>query len=128
MNTKGKKSSSRIKSFSHAFHGIYVVFFSQINFRIQLVFALLAFALGLSLSISTSEWTIIVLLIGLVLSLETINTSLEILCDKVEDNYNETVKKVKDSAAAAVLISSIAAVIIGILIFLPKILNKINLL
>lgn len=126
MNKKGKKSSSRIKSFGHAFHGIFVVFSTQINFRIQTVFALLAIFLGILFSISTIEWTIIILLIGLMLSLETINTSIEILSDKVENNYSESIKKVKDLSAAAVLISSIAAVSIGVIIFFPKIREMIN--
>lgn len=126
MSTKGKKSSSRLKSFKHAFHGIYVVFRSQINFRVQVGFALIAISLGVIFSISTIEWAIIILLIGLVLSLEAINTSLEILCNKVDSNYSESIKKVKDCAAAAVLISSIAAAIIGGVIFLPKILMQFN--
>lgn len=127
MNTKGKKSSSRIKSFGHAFHGIYMVFRTQINFRIQVGFALFAITLGAVLSISATEWTIIILLIGLILSLEAVNTSLEILCNKVDSNYSESIKKVKDSAAAAVLLSSIASLIIGAIIFLPKILQQFNL-
>lgn len=127
MNAKGKQSSSRIKSFANAFHGLIIVFRSQANFRIQLAIALMAIILSIWLPISRTEWVMIILLIGLVLALETINTSIEILCDKVDSNYSESIKKVKDIAAASVLISSIAAAIIACIIFIPKIFLQLNL-
>lgn len=127
MNVKGKQSSSRIKSFANALHGLITVFRSQANFRIQLGIAFIAIILSIWLSISRTEWVLIILLIGLVLGLETINTSIEILCDKVDSNYSESIKKVKDIAAASVLISSIAAAIIACIIFIPKIFLQLNL-
>ena len=127
MKGKGKQSASRIKSFANAFHGLITVFRFQANFRIQLAIALMAIILSIWLSISRTEWGIIILLIGLVLSLETINTSIETLCDKVDSNYSESIRKAKDIAAASVLISSIAAAIIACIIFLPKILLHLNL-
>jgi diacylglycerol kinase len=127
MNVKGKQSSSRIRSFANAFHGLIIVFRSHANFRIQLGIAFIAIILSIWLAISRTEWGIIILLIGLVLSLETINTSIEILCDKVDSNYSESIKKVKDIAAASVLISSVAAAIIACIIFIPKIFLLLNL-
>lgn len=126
MVNKGKESLLRLKSFSNAFQGIYAVFNSQINFRIQLGFTLLALILGIFLSISVIEWAIVTVLIGQVLSLEAINTSLEILCDTIESGYSKPIKKVKDIAAAAVLVSSITSLIVGIIIFLPKLIILLN--
>ena len=124
MNKQGKKPASRLRSFVHAFQGVFLVFVTQKNFQIQVFFGVIAILSGMFLSISIIEWSLIILAIGLVLSLEAVNTSLEILSNKVESNYSETIKKVKDIAAAAVLISSIGAAIIGCLIFIPKIINQ----
>lgn len=115
--------SNRISSFKHAIHGIYLVFKSQVNFKIQLACAIIAIVLGFALSISIMEWVVIIIVSGLVLSLETFNTSIELLSDKIERNYSEEIKMVKDVAAGAVLLASITAAVIGGIIFLPKILS-----
>ena len=127
MNRQGKKSGSRLRSFVHAFQGVFLVFVTQKNFQIQVFFGVIAILSGMFLSISIIEWSLIILAISLVLSLEAVNTSMEMLSNKVENNYSETIKKVKDIAAAAVLISSIGAAIIGCLIFIPKIINQFSL-
>ena len=124
MNKQGKKPASRLRSFVHAFQGVFLVFVTQKNFQIQVFFGVIAILSGMFLSISIIAWSLIILAIGLGLSLEAVNTSMEMLSNKVESNYSETIKKVKDIAAAAVLISSIGAAIIGCLIFIPKIINQ----
>ena len=116
-----KGNYSRIRSFKDAFNGLFYILKTQANFRIQVFLGILAIAAGMLLNISMIEWCLIVLAIGLVLGAEAINSSIEFLCDKMEINYNESIKRVKDSAAAAVLIVSISAFIMGCIIFLPKI-------
>lgn len=127
MATETMFISSRINSFKFALKGIYFILRTQPNFKIQLLLALLSIILGFSLHISSIEWSVIILLIGLVLSAEVINTSVEILCDKIEQDYHESIRRVKDIAAASVLIASICAFIIGIIIFLPKIVDHLAL-
>ena len=111
----------RIQSFRFAFRGLRTLFRETPNARIELVMALLAVALGFWLHISTTEWLAICIVIGMVLALEAINTAIEMLSDFASHKQmHPTIKKVKDVAAAGVLIAAIAALAVGILVFLPK--------
>jgi diacylglycerol kinase (ATP) len=74
-------------------------------------------------SISTAEWLAVTVVIGLVLALEAVNTSIETLADLVSKERNATIKKVKDLAAAGVLLAAMAALAVGVLVFLPKIIE-----
>ena len=69
------------------------------------------------------EWVTIIIVIGFVFSVEIINSSIENLADFVSPNYNEIIKKVKDLSAASVLISALVSLIVGIIIFIPKIIE-----
>jgi undecaprenol kinase/diacylglycerol kinase (ATP) len=80
-------------------------------------------AAGLFYNISSNEWIAIIFSIGLVLSLEIINSSIENIADFISPERHEKIKKVKDLSAAAVLISSVTALIIGLIIFIPRILE-----
>jgi len=91
------------------------------NARIELVMALLAVALGFLLHISATEWLAICIVIGMVPACEAMNTAIERLSDYVSQHQKHPIiRKVKDVAAAGVLIAAIAALAVGILIFLPK--------
>ncbi|MFY8022408.1 MAG: diacylglycerol kinase family protein [Bacteroidia bacterium] len=110
---------NRIRSFSYAWKGVQVMFGQHPNFKIQLFFACLAIILGIVCSISLLQWCIILLCIGLVLALETINSAIEYFVDLVHPEFHPLAGRVKDLAAAAVLIFSIISVIVGLLIFIP---------
>ncbi len=110
-----------IKSFSYAFNGIKYCFKNELNFKVQLFFAIVTVGLGLSFSLSITEWIIILFCIGIVLSAELFNTVIEIICNKIEPNYHCTIKIIKDVSAAAVLVLSVVSAIIGLLIFIPKV-------
>ena len=111
----------RILSFKYAFNGIFLTFKKGTNFRIQLSLGLLAIVLGFVLNINPLEWAIIALLVGIVLSAEILNTTLEeIIGDLPDDKVRG---ETKDMAAGFVLILAIASLIIGLIIFLPKILK-----
>ena len=84
---------------------------------------LMVIVAGVTLKINTTEWSVVLILCGLVISLELINTAIENAVDLVTKEYNETAKNAKDIAAGAVLFSAIIAAIIGFIIFLPKIIN-----
>jgi len=116
------KLHSTKKSFIYAFEGIKLTYKNEPNFRIQLILALLSTFLGIVLSISQTEWLILITVIFMVLLLELINSSLEALVDLVSPDINEKAKIAKDTAAGAVFVASILSLVIGIMLFLPKIL------
>lgn len=116
-----------IKSFTHALRGIAFLFNSQLNARIELTITVIVIIAGILFNIATSEWLTILLCIALVLSLEGINTAIEIFADKLHPGFDNEIGKVKDVAAGAVLIASIVAAIIGFVIFVPRLLDLINL-
>ncbi len=119
------KNKNFFEAFINALNGILYVIKKEKNIKIELVFALLAIIASMVLKLNLVEIAIIVLTIFLVFFSEFINTSLEIAINLYTEEYNEKAKIVKDISAGAVLLVSIASVIIGILIFLPKILNLI---
>ncbi|MCB0402452.1 MAG: diacylglycerol kinase family protein, partial [Flavobacteriales bacterium] len=82
--------------------------------------ALLVVLAGWLFRVSDTEWMILLLCIATVIAAELFNTAIENLCDMVEPNYNKKIGFIKDAAAGAVLIVTIAAVIIGLIIFIPK--------
>lgn len=115
--------SDRIKSFKYAFAGLRTLFIEEHNARIHLVAAVIAIVLGFVLRISLNEWISLVVVMGLVFICELINTSLEAMADFASPEKHPQIKKVKDLAAASVLISALVALVVGIIIFCPKIIE-----
>lgn len=109
------------KSFGYAFKGIDDVIKHEPNMKIHVVVAILVVIMAFILKASIIEWIILVLLIGAVLAAETINTTIENLVDMYTKEYDEKAKIVKDTAAGTVLILAITSAIIGLIIFIPKI-------
>ena len=114
----------RISSFRYAFNGLKALIRDEHNAWIQLAVGLCVIIAGVIFKITTAEWIAIVFAIGLVLSLEAVNTSVEKLSDFVSPDNHEAIKKVKDISAAGVLIGSITAAVIGLIIFVPKIIGQ----
>lgn len=108
-------------SFKYALEGLFVMFKEERNARIHLIMAIGSIVAGVYFNLSLTEWIFLVFAISLVIALELINTAIENLADFVSPERNEKIKKVKDLAAGAVLIGAISSLIIGILIFAPKI-------
>lgn len=109
-----------IRSFWVAFQGIGLVFRTERNFQIHSVCLILVTVFGFYFSISQSEWISILLISAVVLSLEMINTALEKTMNFVHPEKHDAVKKIKDIAAGSVLVATIFAVVIALIIFLPK--------
>lgn len=107
------------KGFHYAITGLHVAWAKGINFKIQSIGALLVIALGWLLGFSSVEYVVLILTISLVLAAETFNTALEELCDKFQPTHDPHIGKIKDLAAAAVLIASFGAGVIGIILFVP---------
>jgi diacylglycerol kinase len=114
---------ARAKSFTHAFRGIGILIKSTHNFWIHIFFAVLVTILGFFFQISHAEWMFVVFMIGLVMVSEAFNTAIEIDIDLTSPNYHPYARDTKDVAAGAVLISAISASIIGVIIFLPKVID-----
>jgi len=108
-----------LKSFRDAFNGIGILIRSERNFQIHLVAFAIAIGAGFYFEISSGEFAMILLVSALVFGLEGMNTALEKLCDEVTEERKESIRKVKDVAAGAVLIGAIFAIVVGIIIFYP---------
>jgi diacylglycerol kinase len=111
------------RSFSFAGQGVWHVIRTQRNMRVHLVAAVAAVAAGLALRIDATDWACILAVIGLVLTAETLNTVVEAVVDLCTDEFHPLAKAAKDMAAGAVLISSAAAVGVGVAVFLPRLLR-----
>lgn len=116
----------RLRSFKYAFRGIFILFKTQPNAIIHLVLATLAICLGFFFRISSLEWILLCLTMAMVLVAEAVNTAIEFLTDLVSPDFHPLAGKTKDVAAAAVLLAAISALVIGLLLFLPKVLTFIN--
>lgn len=116
----------RVNSFKVAFTGIAEGVASQWNLKFHFTATLVVIAAAAYFQLSTSEWCTLLLCCALVISLELLNTAIEKLCDYIEPNKNEKIRIIKDISAAAVLISAIAAAIIGAIVFYPKIMGVLD--
>jgi len=112
---------ARGKSLANAFRGIGIVVRSTHNLWVHIFFAVVAICFGFLFNISNTEWVAVIFAIGLVFITETINTSIEIDINLTSPNYHPYARDTKDIAAGAVLISCIVSVIVGLIIFLPKV-------
>lgn len=121
LKTQGKEEFD--KSVGHALDGIEYAVNHERNVKIEILFAILTSILGFILKISLLEWVVIVLVIAMVLALELVNTAIERTVDLVTKDYHDLAKASKDVAAGAVLVMSMFSVIIGLIIFLPKIIS-----
>jgi len=111
----------RLKSFTFAINGLFVFFRTQHNAWIHSLATAFVVALGYILELDAAEWAIVVIAIALVFVAEIANTAIEFLVDWISPEYNRQAGLIKDIAAGAVLLAAIAAATIGLLIFLPKI-------
>lgn len=111
--------SNFIYNVGYALEGIGYFFRNEKNGKIQLFIAIIIICFGLFVGLSSMEWCIILGCIGLVISLEMVNTSLEKVCAMLSTEHHPMIKIIKDVAAGAVFWSAISAAIIGSIIFLP---------
>ena len=124
-----KKKDSRLynKSFleawKNAFSAIVYAFKTQRNLRIQLVAGIIVVILGIILKISPTEWGVLTFAVFFVLGSETMNTAVETVVDLCTEEYNLKAKLAKDTAAGAVVISSINAVVVSYFLFADKIIQ-----
>lgn len=94
----------------------------ELSFRIQVLGGLATFALAYFLHISTIEWLFVILMSGAVLSTEALNTAIEEICDALIAEHHPRVGRIKDLGALAAALIGLAALVVGLIIFVPKIL------
>jgi diacylglycerol kinase len=116
------KPQSLYKAFQHAWDGMVYFFRTDRNGRIHLLSALVVLGAGWYFSVSLTEWCLLLGCIGLVVGMEMLNYALEKTCDMIHSEWHPMVKVIKDVSAGAVLWVAIASAMIGLLIFVPKIL------
>lgn len=121
-----KKIKRLFKSFVYAWHGVQYNFRTQQNFKIHCTAATLAIILAWFLKFSYTEWLILIFTIFAVIVLEAVNTAIEEAVNCATKEMNENAKIAKDSAACAVLIAAFMAVLMGVILYVPKIINLIR--
>lgn len=109
-----------IKSFGYAINGVKVAYKDEPNMKIHVLMATIVILCAIFLKASLIEWLILLLLIGMVIAGEVLNTALENFVDLVTKEYNPLAGKVKDTAAGFVMVLAILAAIVGLIIFIPK--------
>ena len=122
---ENKKSLGRyLKSFKFSFEGMRYAFYHEQNLIVMFFVAIIAIILGLVLKVNYVETLVIILLIGIVMSLEMINTAIEAVVDLHDGNKKSKLGKVaQDSASGAVAFMSVIALLVGLMIFIPKIID-----
>lgn len=111
----------RVRSVRFALQGLTDLLKTQPNARVHLLASIAVTGAGFYFKISSMEWVAVVICMAFVISMEAINTALEHLTDLVSPEYHPLAGKVKDVAAAAVLIAAVGAAIVGMIVFGPKV-------
>ena len=126
INERTSFLKNRVNSFKHACNGLVIILKTEVNFKIHLVLLFVVIGLGWFLDISSFEWLVVIIISSVVMVSEAFNTALEYVVDLASPEYHLLAKKAKDVGAASALIASIGAVIIGLIIFLPKMYFKLQ--
>jgi diacylglycerol kinase (ATP) len=113
-----------LRSFGYAFEGVAYILRTQRNARIELAAGLVAVALALWLGLAPLEWAVLAITIAIVLALEWINTALELAVSLVSPERHASAKAAKDVAAACVLLGALTSVVVGLLLFVPRLVAR----
>ena len=114
---------ARAKSFKYAVRGMGIILKTQHNFWVQIGATVIVAIMGFYFSISNTEWCILILAISSVFVAESFNTAIEIDINLTSPQYHPYARDTKDVAAGAVLLAVLGAILVGMVIFLPKILH-----
>lgn len=121
MTKKESFLVNRLKSISYAFKGAMLLITKEASIKIQLCIAILVSIAGFYFEISQNEWLIQILAIALVMGLEGANTAIEEIANFIHPEYHEKIGYIKDIGAGAVFIAAVCAVILGLIIYMPKV-------
>lgn len=112
--------TGRLKSVSFAFKGAIKLITTEHSIMVQFLLAIVLTIAGFYFNITATEWMFQTLAIGLVLGVESLNTAVEKMADFIHPNYHERIGFIKDIAAGAVFFTAMAAIAIGLIIYVPK--------
>lgn len=121
-----ERSNKFLKGFGYAFSGILATFKTELNFRFHFFVAIAVLLFGLLFRISLFEWFWVSLAIALVMAAELFNTAIEALSNAISLSFDPFIRKAKDASAAAVLVVSVFAFLVGLFVFIPKIWELLN--
>ena len=110
----------RLKSVVYAFNGAVKLITTEHSIMVQFSIAIVMTVAGFYMNITTTEWLFQTMAIGLVMSVEGLNTAVEKIADFIHPNYHERIGFIKDIAAGAVFFAAITAIVIGLIIYVPK--------
>jgi len=111
----------RIKSIGYAFKGVYYLIATEASIKVQFAIGIIMTIAGFYFELSIIEWIIQILVIALIMAFEGMNTAIEEIADFIHPEFHKKIGLIKDISAGAVFIFAIAAIIIGLIIYLPKI-------
>ena len=123
MLSRTKKRRKFKDSFKNCIDGLRFINSNEDNFKREILLGIIALVLSYLFKIDKIEFIIIIIVIGLVLVSEIINTAIERFVDLVSPKYNKLAGEVKDIAASSVLLMCIFSLVVGVIIFVPKIIN-----
>lgn len=120
MNNNTHFFKGRMKSIGYAFKGLWILITTEHSIISQISIGLIMCVLGFYFKISSVEWMFQILAIGLILTAESLNTAIEAVCDYIQPNFDKKIGKIKDITAGAVTFAALTAMIIGGIIYIPK--------
>ncbi len=112
---------NRLKSVGYAFKGMLILVKTESSIKLQVFIAIVVTIAGFYFEISTTEWILQIAMIGLVMSIEGINTAVEYIADFIHPDHHPKIGLIKDISAGAVFIAAVVASIVGLIIYIPKI-------
>ncbi|WP_053972003.1 diacylglycerol kinase [Mangrovimonas sp. ST2L15] len=121
MDKKESLLINRLKSIKYAFKGAWILVTTESSIQIQVFIGIIMTILGFVFDLSATEWMIQTLTIGIIISIEGINTAIEEIANFVHPQIHHKIGLIKDLAAGAVFIFAITAIIVGCFIYFPKI-------
>lgn len=125
-----KKSTNfftrRLKAFVYAFKGLVILIRTEDSIKVHFFVTVIAIIMGFFFNINPTEWILQLLAIGLVIVTESLNTAIEKIADYINPNFHLKIGEIKDIAAGAVIFAALIAVIIGVIIYIPKIMMLIS--
>lgn len=111
---------NRIKAIKYAFNGFRILITSEKSIIAQVIIAFIMTIIGFLMKISATEWLFQIFAIGLILVAESLNTAIEKMADFIHPKYHQQIGRIKDISAGAAFFAAIIAVIIGLIIYVPK--------
>ncbi|PNQ72778.1 diacylglycerol kinase [Hanstruepera neustonica] len=121
MENKESFLVNRLRSIKYAFKGAWILVTTEASIKVQVFIGIIMTGLGFVVGLSRTEWIIQCLTIGLVIAIEGINTAVEEIADFIHPDKHTKIGLIKDISAGAVFIFAVTAIIVGILIYFPKI-------